>query len=70
MTMTDPISDMLTRIRNATRVHKKTVSMPASKVKQGIASQSSNRQSHEKLENVEIKFLIDDRNNCNSKEPA
>lgn len=37
MTMTDPISDMLTRIRNATRVHKKTVAMPASKVKQGIA---------------------------------
>ncbi|MCY2958668.1 MAG: 30S ribosomal protein S8 [Planctomycetota bacterium] len=37
MSMTDPISDMLTRIRNATRVHKKTVAMPASKVKQGIA---------------------------------
>jgi len=37
MSMTDPISDMLTRIRNATRVHKKSVSMPASKVKQGIA---------------------------------
>jgi small subunit ribosomal protein S8 len=37
MTMTDPISDMLTRIRNANRVYKKTVTMPASKVKQGIA---------------------------------
>jgi small subunit ribosomal protein S8 len=35
--MTDPIADMLTRIRNATRVHKKSVAMPASKVKQGIA---------------------------------
>ena len=37
MSMTDPISDMLTRIRNATRVHKKTVAMPASKVKLAIA---------------------------------
>ncbi len=37
MSMTDPISDMLTRIRNATRVYKKSVSMPASKMKQGIA---------------------------------
>jgi len=37
MSMTDPISDMLTRIRNATRVHKKTVSIPSSTVKQGIA---------------------------------
>jgi small subunit ribosomal protein S8 len=38
MAMTDPIADMLTRIRNATRVHKKTVVMPASKMKQGIAA--------------------------------
>jgi small subunit ribosomal protein S8 len=36
--MTDPIADMLTRIRNAARVHKKSVSMPASTVKQGIAN--------------------------------
>ena len=35
--MTDPIADMLTRIRNATRISKKTVSMPASKMKVGIA---------------------------------
>jgi small subunit ribosomal protein S8 len=37
MSMSDPISDMLTRIRNAQSVHKATVSMPASKVKTGIA---------------------------------
>jgi len=37
MSMSDPISDMLTRIRNAQSVSKKTVSMPASKVKTGIA---------------------------------
>ena len=38
MSMSDPISDMLTRIRNAQAVQKTTVSMPASKVKKGIAS--------------------------------
>jgi len=38
MSMSDPISDMLTRIRNAQSVHKATVSMPASKVKSGIAA--------------------------------
>jgi small subunit ribosomal protein S8 len=35
--MTDPIADMLTRIRNANRISKKTVSMPASRLKVGIA---------------------------------
>ncbi|MEJ8567464.1 30S ribosomal protein S8 [Elongatibacter sediminis] len=37
MSMNDPISDMLTRIRNAQAVQKATVTMPASKVKFGIA---------------------------------
>lgn len=36
MSMTDPISDMLTRIRNAQRVGKKSVAIPGSKMKQGI----------------------------------
>lgn len=35
--MTDPIADMFTRIRNANTVHKKTVTMPASLLKVGIA---------------------------------
>jgi small subunit ribosomal protein S8 len=35
--MTDPIADMLTRVRNANAVDKPTVSMPASKLKVGIA---------------------------------
>lgn len=35
--MTDPISDMLTRIRNGNRIRKKRVVMPASRVKVGIA---------------------------------
>lgn len=38
MSMSDPIADMLTRIRNAQMVNKLTVSMPASKVKGAIAS--------------------------------
>ncbi|MBS3911241.1 MAG: 30S ribosomal protein S8 [Hydrogenophaga sp.] len=37
MSMSDPIADMLTRIRNAQMVEKATVTMPASKVKTAIA---------------------------------
>jgi small subunit ribosomal protein S8 len=35
--MSDPIADMLTRIRNAQSVNKPTVSMPSSKLKAAIA---------------------------------
>lgn len=35
--MTDPIADMLTRIRNANRQHHDNVMVPASKLKVGIA---------------------------------
>ncbi len=35
--MTDPIADMLTRIRNAVRVERANVDMPLSKVKCGLA---------------------------------
>ena len=35
--MTDPIADMLTRIRNAVRVERPNVEMPLSKVKKGLA---------------------------------
>jgi small subunit ribosomal protein S8 len=35
--MTDPIADMLTRIRNAVRVERPSVDMPLSKVKRGLA---------------------------------
>jgi small subunit ribosomal protein S8 len=37
MSMSDPIADMLTRIRNAQMVQKSNVSMPASKLKVAIA---------------------------------
>ncbi|MEX0938045.1 MAG: 30S ribosomal protein S8 [Pirellulales bacterium] len=35
--MTDPIADMLTRIRNAVRIERPDVEMPLSKVKRGVA---------------------------------
>ncbi|MCA9186017.1 MAG: 30S ribosomal protein S8 [Pirellulaceae bacterium] len=35
--MTDPIADMLTRIRNAVRVERPSVEVPLSKVKRGVA---------------------------------
>lgn len=38
MSMSDPIGDMLTRIRNAQLAGKEVVSMPSSKVKVAIAS--------------------------------
>jgi small subunit ribosomal protein S8 len=37
MTMTDPIADMLTRLRNANAAHHESVSMPHSTIKAGIA---------------------------------
>ncbi|MBC3178970.1 30S ribosomal protein S8 [Corynebacterium lujinxingii] len=37
MTMTDPIADMLSRVRNATTAQHDVVSMPSSKIKAAIA---------------------------------
>ncbi len=38
MSMSDPVADMLTRIRNAHMVNKKKVNIPASNLKSAIAS--------------------------------
>jgi len=38
MSMSDPIADMLTRIRNAQQTNKPSVSMPSSKLKCAIAN--------------------------------
>ncbi len=66
MSMSDPIADMLTRIRNAQSVNKVSVSMPASKVKGAIASVlkdegyiedfSVNANNGKPLLNVELKY--------------
>ena len=37
MTMTDPIADMLTRVRNASQAYHDTATMPHSKIKVEIA---------------------------------
>ncbi|HEX9793135.1 MAG TPA: 30S ribosomal protein S8 [Planctomycetota bacterium] len=37
MTMTDPVADMLTRIRNGIQVRKKAILIPSSRLKSGIA---------------------------------
>jgi small subunit ribosomal protein S8 len=37
MQITDPIADMLTRIRNASAAHHKTVDVPASNMKKAVA---------------------------------
>ena len=36
--MTDPIADMLTRLRNASAAHHDEVAMPHSKIKEGLAT--------------------------------
>lgn len=38
MSMSDPIADMLTRVRNGQMVNKQSVSMPSSKLKAAIAA--------------------------------
>src|SRR5690606_13721618 len=37
MTMTDPVADLLTRLRNANSAHHDQVSMPSSKLKKNLA---------------------------------
>ncbi|MDN5888124.1 MAG: 30S ribosomal protein S8 [Yaniella sp.] len=37
MSMTDPVADMLTRLRNANSAHHDVVTMPSSKLKTGVA---------------------------------
>lgn len=52
MTSTDPIADMLTRIRNAINVRQNTISLPHSKAKQAIAEVLK---SNHYINNVEVK---------------
>ena len=37
MTMTDPVADMLTRVRNASLAHHESTTMPSSKIKVNLA---------------------------------
>jgi small subunit ribosomal protein S8 len=38
MTMTDPVADMLARIRNASTAHHEVLAMPSSKIKANVAA--------------------------------
>ena len=67
MSMTDPISDMLTRIRNGQKARKVSVVMPASTVKEAVASvlqdegystgEESAGEGAEKTLSVELKYF-------------
>ncbi len=67
MTMTDPIADMLTRIRNGQKARKLSVSMPASKAKEAVANVlkdegyitgfSTDGEGAEKSLSVELKYF-------------
>ena len=52
--MTDPISDMLTRIRNASMVKKSIVNIPLSKIKFAIAKILEAEKMVEKVETLEV----------------
>ena len=56
MTMTDPIADMLTRLRNANQAYHDEVSMPHSKLKVGVAEilQQEGYISSWKVEDAEV----------------
>lgn len=58
--MTDPIADMLTRIRNAVRIERPLVDLPTSKVLKGIAQVLKDEGyiwDYEELETVPVKTL-------------
>lgn len=67
MSMTDPISDMLTRIRNGQKARKVNVAMPASKAKESVAAvlkdegyitgYSTDGEASEKTLTVELKYF-------------
>lgn len=68
MSITDPVADLLTRIRNAQSVHKKEVCMPNSKLKQAIAgvlkdegyieSFSVNEENKKKVLTIALKYYM------------
>ena len=56
---TDPIADMLTRIRNATAVRKQNINLPYSKVKFAVAKILSDNGFINKLDRYIYKFSLD-----------
>ena len=72
MSLTDPIADMLTRIRNACQAKHRTVDIPSSKVKEAIAGLLKREgyiedyqvlpDNKQNVLRVELKYLEDKRN--------
>ena len=72
MSMSDPISDMLTRVRNAIMRQHRTVSIPGSKIKQSIAEVLKNEgyiedyqlipQDPQSVLRINLKYVGDRRN--------
>src|SRR5690625_5494821 len=58
MTMTDPIADMLTRIRNASGAYHETVSMPYSKLKSHIADILDRKSTRLNSSHVAISYAV------------
>lgn len=70
MIMTDPIADMLTRIRNANQMRNELVTMPSSKIKveiakilksEGYIADYSVSEDNKKTLNVELRYAGKDR---------
>jgi len=61
MSMSDPIADMLTRIRNAQAVQKTMVNIPGSKVKTGIAGVLKNEGYIADFRNITVDGEVDGR---------
>ncbi len=55
MGMTDPIADLLTRIRNASRAHHKSVEVPWSRTKESIARVLVNEGYLQEVKKVQVK---------------
>ena len=61
---TDPIADMLTRIRNAINVRKREVSMPHSKVKEAVATLAIGDAQRLSVGMVGVCQIINDEDRC------
>jgi small subunit ribosomal protein S8 len=72
MSLTDPVADMLTRIRNACQAKHKTVDIPSSKIKEAIAGLLKTEgyiedyqvlpDNKQNMLRVKLKYLEDKRN--------
>jgi len=51
--LTDPIADMLTRIRNSMRIKSDKVDIPISKMKTGNSENHERRRVHKSIQNIE-----------------